>query len=360
MRRTLLRWYRQSGRDLPWRQSGDPYAVWVSEVMLQQTRVKTMVPYFERWMGRFPTVAALAAASEQDVVLTWEGLGYYSRARALRQAATRIVLEHAGQLPTDVAELQRLPGIGPYSAGAIASIAHGLPVPAVDGNVSRVLCRLRAWTDNPARAPTKGRIWELARHLVAAGRASELNQSLMDLGAMICTPRAPRCSSCPVLRCCQAARLGVVAEIPHRAARPTSTRKHEVAGLVRRRGRWLVMERALDERRWAGLWVFPYAEVRTREAPSVTMRRALGAMGLTGRLGPQLMRLDYQVTRFRVALQVHVCSDCSGRARPRGVAAVAWKRSDELEGLAMPAAHRRVARRLPSLDPRPGRSGGLR
>jgi len=360
VRRSLLSWYRRCGRDLPWRRSRDPYAVWVSEIMLQQTQLKTMVPYFERWMRRFPDVKALAAASEQEVILAWEGLGYYSRARALKESAARIVLEHAGRLPADVAELQRLPGIGPYSAGAIASIAYGLPVPAVDGNVSRVLCRLRAWTGSPARPPTKSHVWELARRLVADGRASELNQSIMDLGATVCTPRAPLCSRCPVRRCCQAAGLGLTAEIPRPVERPSSTRTHEVAGLVRRHGRWLLAQRAPDERRWTGLWVFPYAEARAREAPSATLQRALRAVGLTGSSGSPVMQLEYQVTRFRVALEVRACPNCTGRATPIDVAAVAWRRPDELEGLAMPAAHRKIAMRLARLRPRPRPSRGSR
>jgi len=358
VRRALLNWYRRCGRDLPWRQSRDPYSVWVSEVMLQQTQVKTMIPYFERWMQRFPNVRALAAASEHDVVLAWEGLGYYSRARALRQAARRLAREHPAELPRDVAELQRLPGIGAYTAGAIASIAHGRPVPAVDGNVSRVLCRLQAWTDDPTRAPTKGQVWKLAGRLVGRGRAAEINQSLMDLGAIVCTPRGPSCSSCPVRRDCRAAGLGVVGDIPRPATRPAYARRHEVAGLVRRRGRWLVVQRPLDEQRWAGLWVFPHAEVRAHEGTGAALRRALGAAGLTGRLGPELMRLGYQVTRFRTTLEVHVCTGCSGRATPVKATAVAWKRSEELEQLAMPAAHRRIASRLPGLDASPGETAG--
>ncbi|HWZ89432.1 MAG TPA: A/G-specific adenine glycosylase, partial [Polyangiaceae bacterium] len=187
--RDLLAWYTKHKRDLPWRKSLDPYAVWVSEMMLQQTQVATVIPYFERWMKRFPDVAALAGADESDVLHAWQGLGYYSRARNLRRAAAEMVSRHAGRVPEQVADLCALPGIGPYSAGAIASIAYGRAEPLVDGNVVRVLSRLFARRGDPTRAPLKTELWELARSLVRAlppsGAPGDFNQALMELGATV-------------------------------------------------------------------------------------------------------------------------------------------------------------------------------
>src|SRR5688572_15426162 len=181
--RALTAWFVRSARDLPWRRTRDPYAVWVSEIMLQQTQVAIVIPYYQRWMRRFPTLLALARADEADVLHAWQGLGYYSRARSLLSGARAVVTEHAGAVPEDVAALIALPGIGPYTAGAIASIAHDRPAPMVDGNVTRVLCRLRAWRGDPSRAPLRARIWQLAADLVPERQPGRFNQALMELGA---------------------------------------------------------------------------------------------------------------------------------------------------------------------------------
>nr|HMN62198.1 A/G-specific adenine glycosylase [Anaerolinea sp.] len=202
--RRLLAWYRQSARKLPWRGSRDAYAVWVSEIMLQQTRVETVIPYFERWMERFPTLRALAEASEQDVLRVWEGLGYYSRARNLHRAAQRVVEQYGGQVPPARADLERLPGVGAYTAGAIASMAFGLDEAALDGNIRRVLARVFN-LDLPARSPAgERRLWELAREHLPPGQAGDYNQAWMDLGASICTPQKPTCLVCPLVEVCQA------------------------------------------------------------------------------------------------------------------------------------------------------------
>jgi A/G-specific adenine glycosylase len=219
----LIAWYEARRRDLPWRRTRDPYAIWVSEVMLQQTRVLTVLGYYERWMARFPTVSALADAEDDDVLHAWQGLGYYSRARRLLSGARAVAERHGGQLPSDVQALLALPGIGPYSAGAIASIAFGLPEPIVDGNVVRVLCRLFALAGDPARAPLKAELWRIARELVPKDKPSEFNQSLMELGATICTPSSPRCALCPVAKHCRALAQGKQRELPQLANRKAPT-----------------------------------------------------------------------------------------------------------------------------------------
>lgn len=228
LREALLRWYDAHRRDLPWRDATDPYAVWISEIMLQQTRVAAVVPYFTAWMARFPTVAALASAPQQEVLHAWQGLGYYSRARNLHHAAQLVVERHNGQVPADVDALRALPGVGPYTAGAIASIAFGLQAPLVDGNVIRVLACLFVLDLDPS-VPRNARVfWDHAGALVPADRPGDFNQSLMELGAIVCVPRSPRCDVCPVHSFCQAHKQGRVEDLPIRpkkSAVATQTRR---------------------------------------------------------------------------------------------------------------------------------------
>ena len=353
--RALLAWYAQHRRDLPWRRrtgSGpaarvDPYAVWVSEMMLQQTQVATVVPYFARWMERFPDVATLASAEESDVLHAWQGLGYYSRARNLRRAAQTIVQEHGGRVPERVAELRALPGIGPYSAGAIASIAYGQREPLVDGNVIRVLTRLFALRGDPNRAPLKERLWEVARSIIPAQAPGDFNQALMELGATVCSPQNPRCQSCPLSAGCQALEQGLVDRLPELPQRPKATQVHMAAAVATRSGRVLVAKQGPDAARWAGMWLFPNAELHPRELPERAAERALQASaGLTGKVAGLLCVVRHTVTRFRITLDAHRLTEITGTAAPRGVAQVAWKRPAELLALAMPKAHRAIAERL--------------
>src|SRR5512135_342672 len=199
----LLRWYQEHGRVLPWRGEKAPYAVWVSEIMLQQTRVEAVIPYYRRWMERFPTVEVLARASERDVLRLWEGLGYYTRARNLRRAAQMVVERYGGQLPAEADELRKLPGIGRYTAGAIASIAFGGDEPALDGNIRRVLARVFNVTETADSTSGAAHLWRLAGEQLPSGRAGDYNQALMDLGATICVASNPRCAVCPVNRVCE-------------------------------------------------------------------------------------------------------------------------------------------------------------
>jgi A/G-specific adenine glycosylase len=256
LRRDLLAWYRRGARDLPWRRTRDPYAVWVSEVMLQQTRVDVATPYFLRWMERFPTLQALGEASEDDVLRVWAGLGYYSRARNLH-AAARHAAAHG--LPRTAEGWRELPGVGAYTAGAVASIAFGEPVPAVDGNVVRVLARLNAWP-GPASSPRlRARVEAAAARLVRlvpAGAAGDWNQALMDLGATVCTPRSPRCGACPVARLCEARRRGAQDRIPG-AKKAAAARVERRAFAVVERGGRLLLVRNPARGLLAGLWSLP-------------------------------------------------------------------------------------------------------
>jgi A/G-specific adenine glycosylase len=345
--RALLDWYARERRQLPWRLHGDPYSIWISEIMLQQTQVATVIGYYERWMKRFPNVAALAAAETEDVLHAWQGLGYYSRARNLREAARKIVASFAGRLPESIEELRSLPGIGPYSAGAIASIAFGADEPVVDGNVVRVLTRLFCLAGDPKRAPLHGQIWALARALLPSGRASDYNQALMELGATCCTPRAPRCSLCPISPHCAALKQDRVQEFPHSAPRPPVLPERRAAAVVVRRGRVLVVQAPARAPRWAGMWQFPDVELGADEAPSTRLEASVkSSTGITIAAGASIGNLRHQVTRFRIDIEVYACRAQTGRARAIDYDAVCWSPPEELPRLAMPAAHRKIAREM--------------
>lgn len=347
--RALLGWYQKHRRELPWRSSKDPYAVWVSEMMLQQTQVSTVIPYFRSWMERFPTVTALANAEESDVLHAWQGLGYYSRARNLRRAAQQMLRVHDGRVPELVSELLALPGIGPYSAGAIASIAYGHAEPLVDGNVIRVLTRLFALRGDPNKAPLKAEIWARARALVPKNAAGDFNQALMELGATVCTPRNPRCDACPVATHCRALAHDLVEVLPELPARAKATPVHVVAAIASRGKRVLVTKLRPDAPRWAGMWLFPAAEVGSKETPEAAVARALSnAVGLHGQASGLLCVVRHTVTRFRITLDAYRVNASAGVAKALTVSDCAWKAPHELGDLAMPKAHRQIAERLVS------------
>jgi len=315
--------------------------------MLQQTQVSTVIPYFQSWMTRFPNVAALANAEEGDVLHAWQGLGYYSRARNLRRAAQEMLRVHDGRVPERVSELLALPGIGPYSAGAIASIAYGRAEPLVDGNVIRVLTRLFALRGDPNKAPLKTEIWARARALVPKQAPGDFNQSLMELGATVCTPRSPRCSACPVAAHCQALAQDLVDVLPELKARAKATPVHVVSAIATRGGRVLITKLRPDAPRWAGMWLFPNAEVGDNETPEAAVARALlSAVGLRGQATGLLCVVRHTVTRFRITLDAYRTSVSGGVAKALTVSECAWKKPDELLDLAMPNAHRRIATSL--------------
>jgi A/G-specific adenine glycosylase len=256
----LLCWYKRESRDLPWRRTRDPYHIWVSEIMLQQTRVETVIPYFRRFMERFPTVGDLAAAPEEAVLKAWEGLGYYSRARNLQTAARQVTESHGGRVPRDKASVSALKGVGPYTAGAILSIAFDEPEPAVDGNVMRVLSRFFNLDDDIARPAVRIGMERLAKGLIPAGEAASFNQALMELGALICTPRSPGCLSCPVMEQCAGRIAGRERELPVKTKAKPPKPVHRLAVLIEgAEGRVLVRQRP-GEGLLARLWELPHVE----------------------------------------------------------------------------------------------------
>jgi A/G-specific adenine glycosylase len=348
--RRLLKWYAAHQRALPWRGARNPYHVWVSEVMLQQTQVETVKPYYSRWLERFPTVEALAAAPQKEVLALWEGLGYYARARNFHRAAQSVMADYSGRIPDHVEELLKLPGVGRYTAGAIASIAFNVDAAVLDGNVQRVLARVFDYREDVKSPRGEKDLWKLAESLVPPGRAGDYNQALMDLGATLCTPRAPACSRCPLSGMCQARQLGVQAARPvtkKRAALPHYTL---AAGVIRKNGRVLIVQRSADEL-LGGLWMFPNARVSPRKKLSTELRRHVRAgLGLKVRVGPPVQILRHAYTHFRVTVHVFECDWLAGDvsvARRRGER-VKWVHASSLPTYPMGKTDRRIAQPLSS------------
>ena len=326
--RPLLKWYARARRDLPWRGSRDPYRVWVSEIMLQQTQVERVRDYFSRFLRRFPSVVELARAREAEVLKLWEGLGYYRRARQLHAAAREIVAEHGGRFPRTVEELRRLPGIGRYTAGAIASIAFGVRAPIVEANSRRVLARLVGHAAPVGGPAGDGPLWEAAERLVPARDPGLFNQALMDLGAGVCTPEKPLCNRCPLAGACMARRTDRVAEIPAAAPRKAATIVRETAIIERRAGKVLVERRGPGEW-WEGLWDFPRAPRRPR--------------------GRRLGTVAYTVTHHKVTCTVVEREPRGHAARP--TANRRWVTPHGLASLALSAPGRRIAKLLAPSSP---------
>lgn len=301
----LLAWYNKNKRTLPWRDSPDPYAVWVSEIMLQQTRVEAVIPYFEKWLRSFPTVQALAKASERAVLNAWEGLGYYSRARNLHKAAKTVVRLHDGKLPSEAGGLVKLPGIGRYTAGAIASIAFGKDEPALDGNLKRVYARLFD-LEEPVDSP-KGEklLWDIARQNLPKGKAGDFNQALMDLGALICIPKVPQCSICPVSGICRARKNGTQETRPVKKPKKDVPHYVHAAGVVMKQGRVLLAKRPSNGL-LGGMWEFPNGRVEG-DPPKGLSNALMAGYRLRVRRKEALGVVRHAYTHFKVTVHVFRC-----------------------------------------------------
>jgi A/G-specific adenine glycosylase len=339
----LVDWFGGAARDLPWRRERRPYAVWVSEVMLQQTRVETVIPYFERFLRRFPTTRALAEAGVDDVLEMWSGLGYYRRARALHRAAREVVERFGGELPANAGALRSLHGVGPYTAGAIASLAFDLPEPLVDGNVARVLARLEG-IDVPIDAtPGKKLLWATARRMLPAAGAGRFNEALMELGATICTPRAPRCGACPIARHCRARASGRAEELPVITKRRAVPEVRLVAAVFSAGAKVLLAKRSGDGL-FGGLWEPPMVEAPTLRAA----RPAFAALGCSGAADLRAAgRVVHVLThrRFDVAIAAGPGRVAGVQARtPSPYDALAWHDPTRVPGGVSTLARKILAR----------------
>jgi A/G-specific adenine glycosylase len=364
----LLDWFSVNARDLPWRRTSDPYAVWISEIMLQQTQVKTVIPFWNRWMKELPTIEAAAKALSDKIHKLWEGLGYYTRVRNLQKAAQAIVARHDGKFPANFDEVLALPGIGRYTAGAICSIAFNQPTPILDGNVIRVLTRIFGIAENPKEKPANKLLWQLAEDLASRAqtarwgerprepdltsqttfaargdarptkdeRCSHLNQSLMELGALVCTPRNPQCLICPVQKLCVAFKESRTEELPNLGKRDAATARHFTAFVIERDGKFLVRQRPAGIVN-AHLWEFPNVEVADAKAEALEIFNS--QFGFNPPVISPLCTVKHSITRYRITLKAFAVSLKTFSSKTDGI----WKTPAQMELLAFTAAHKKLA-----------------
>ncbi len=344
LRQRLLAWYDDHQRDLPWRGLRDPYPVWVSEIMLQQTQVATVVAYFERFLERFPDVAALADADEQEVLRYWEGLGYYRCARSMHAAARKILAEHQGRFPLEFEEAKRLPGVGRYTAGAILSIAQDQRLPILEANTQRLYARLIALCDDPRKAASQRLLWEFAEGVLPRKRVGDFNQALMELGSLLCLPKSPKCLLCPVAALCQAKRANLQQELPRAAPKKQYVEVADAAVVIAK-GASLLLRQCGEREQWAGLWDFPRVRLDL-DRPNLDEQIRQGVRELTGipvTLGERFAQMRHAVTRYRIRL------DCY-HARPESTGSPAnsarWIRREQLADLPLNTTGRKIVSRL--------------
>jgi len=321
---TLLKWYAANSRQLPWRGNPDPYAVWISEAMLQQTRVDTVIPYYHHWMECFPSVESLAHASEEDVLNAWEGLGYYSRARNLRKAAQLVSEKFHGSIPQSMQDLRNLPGIGQYTAAAIASIAYGQDEAVVDGNVKRVLARVFN-LEYVANSPIgEAEFWRIARELLPHGSASDYNQAIMDFGATLCTPRAPLCGSCPFASTCQSNLLGIQTQRPVLLEKKPIPHYMVCAAVLISEGRVLIARRP-SKGLLGGMWEFPGGKVESGETMQQALEREIfEELGTSVTVGDELGKYRHAYTHFRITLHAFFCSITGEEPQALDASEIRW------------------------------------
>ena len=346
LQRQLLNWYRQNARDLPWRKTRDPYAIWVSEIMLQQTRVETVIPYYRRWMVEFPTLGSLAEAEEDQVLILWEGLGYYSRARNL-QAAARIVQEkYQGILPLDQKALQGLPGIGRYTAGAILSIAHDRPAPILDGNLRRVFTRLFTISTPIHTAETEKYLWKIAELLLPEEHPGDFNQAMMELGALICLPKKPRCEICPAADDCLANQGGLQEDLPVRKKK-TPLPLLQVTAAVIPKGEQVLLAKRPPGGLLGGLWEFPGGKQKENETLQETLSREIREeLNLEVEIGDLLGSYQHAYTHYKITLHAFCCRLVSEDLQLNYHTESAWVSRKELDSFPMGKIDRMIADQL--------------
>ena len=337
---SLLHWFEQNGRDLPWRKTRDPYAIWISEIMLQQTQVATVIPYYQRFLKSFPTVHHLAESDLSKVLKIWEGLGYYSRARNLHRAS-KIILNHfKRKIPDHLTDLLSLPGIGKYTAGAILSIAYNKEAPILDGNVKRVLSRLFAVSEDPKKA--EGLLWKISESLIPKGRSNSFNPGIMDLGAMICTPKNPLCHRCPLHRYCKAKASENPERYPSRGAKKKIPHIEAISGVILRNGKVLLHHRP-PKGLLGGLWEFPNWKTEGKRGLRLKLRLRnyiKKEIGLNAEVKGSIGTFNQTFTHFKLTLHVYCCEAINGRGKGK------WVAIRDLHLLPMSRIHRRIAQMM--------------
>jgi len=338
-RKTLMEWYQAHQRNLPWRESRDPYHIWMSEVMLQQTQVKTVVPYFLNFIQRFPCLHDLAESDLEIVLKLWEGLGYYARARNFHKAAQIISRQLNGVIPDDIDLFKKLPGVGEYIGAAVQSIAFGQPVAVVDGNVKRVLARLFCIPHPINKASNHSVFQTFVDDLLDRSDPGTFNQAMMELGALICTPKNPQCTQCPVFQCCKAFLSDKTGIYPRRVKTQKIPTHHIAAGIVRKKGKLLITRRKL-EGLLGGLWEFPGGKLEKHEdASSACIRELREETGITAEITAHLTTIHHAYTHFKIKLDVFCCRYVSGRVHLNGPMDFKWIRLKDIDQFAFPKAN---------------------
>jgi A/G-specific adenine glycosylase len=349
--RSLLHWYQVSGRNLPWRKTRDPYKIWISEIMLQQTQVKTVIPYYERWLDRFPTVESIANADLQDILKVWEGLGYYARARNLHRAAKVLTEQYSGRFPETLEDAVSLPGVGRTTAGGILSAAFNAPLAILDGNVKRVLSRLINLTVPPNRAMTE--LWELSQNLVPLHQGRDFNQALMDLGATVCVPKQPNCAICPWNKSCKSYNLGIQHQRPMTESKAPLPHKVIGVAVIWNANGMILIDRRKPEGLLGGLWEFPGGKVEPGETiPECIQREIQEELGILIAVEEKLMTIDHAYTHFKVTLNVHHCRHVSGEPQTIECDEIKWVALSDLDKYPFPKANITIIQALQKAGPR--------
>lgn len=339
IQRHLLNWYRQNRRQLPWRSTDNPYHIWVSEVMLQQTQVNTVLPYYREFLLQFPDIKSLASADLQDVLKAWEGMGYYARARNLHRAAKIVLQEHRGEIPASWEDFKKLPGVGDYIAAAVLSIAYNQPYAVIDGNVKRVLARVFQIEAPVNRSSSYKLFKDVAGRLLDLQNPSSFNQAMMELGAVVCKPQNPVCGRCPLQPECHAYRVGKVNEYPKRLKSKPVPEYHIVVGVVFKHNHVLITQRN-SEGLLGGLWEFPGGKVRKNEDPETAcIREIKEEVNLMVKIDSYLSRVKHAYTHFKITLDVFCCRYLKGKVRLNGPVDYRWIKLSEIERFPFPKAN---------------------
>jgi A/G-specific adenine glycosylase len=346
LQHALIEWYSANHRDLPWRKTKDPYRIWISEVMLQQTQVNTVLPYYQKFLQRFPDIKHLARADLQEVLKIWEGMGYYARARNLRRAAGMILDHYRGVVPQGRQDFRKLPGVGDYIAAAVLSIAFDKAYPVVDGNVKRVLSRLFVM-DAAVNTSSSNKLYQAAAAAVLdTSRPGTFNQAMMELGALVCKPQNPSCGICPLQTLCLAYQSRRTAEFPKKLTKSPTPQYRIAVGVVFKNGRVLITRRR-DEGLLGGLWEFPGGKIRNGEKPEAAcIREIKEEVSLTVGIDAHLCRVNHAYTHFKILMDVFCCSYAAGRVKLRGPVDFRWIRLDKLEAYPLPKANHKFLSQL--------------
>lgn len=338
----LISWFQENQRDLPWRIQRSPYSTWISEIMLQQTQVQQVIPYFHRFLSRFPTIRSLAQAPILDVLKVWEGMGYYSRARNLHQAAQLIVSQLGGEIPADFQKLKELPGIGRSTAGAILSLAHNQPYAILDGNIRRVLIRFFYINEDPGNSKTVNKLWTISQDILPLQNAGLFNEALMELGALICSPINPDCPHCPIKKKCIGFSSGRQGSLPLK--NPKKPIPHfEVTAAVIRNGKKILITQRPEKGLLGGLWEFPGGKKEPGESLEECLKREIREeLNVEIRVGDHFMQVRHAYTHFRITLHCFFCRKLKGRILPLGVKDFRWIYPEELERFPFPRADQKV------------------